>query len=142
MWSERFRERLAEADKRFRTLDLNEITSLKVVASDIAEILNDLDEEAKTIVDSYGQVMSAFGLWKEAVARAPESFRAVAAEFERKAGQIEQPEIKSYYADFAATSRAPSRHATSRKERNFWSRNEKSNPSCSTSRHLANSSPI
>jgi hypothetical protein len=102
LWSQRIHGKLAEVKKRLDALDLHEIDSERVFVDDFAEILDDLDGEARAIEQAWSTVRGEYGLWREALAKAPDSYRAVAAMFESKAAEHDDASLKLHYADFAA----------------------------------------
>ena len=104
MWPQRVHRRLMEAEQRLKGIDLREIQGQVLLAQDFEEILADLDEEAAAIQDAFGKITTDLKLYQEAVAQAPASFRAVAAAFEKKASDCDDPVLKGHYADFATTS--------------------------------------
>lgn len=106
MWPQRVRDRLTEANTRLKGLDFQQIKTQRLFASDFMEILEDLDEEASALQDSFSKVTTDLVLYREAVAQAPASFRALATAFEQKATENDDESLKIHYADFSAVSRS------------------------------------
>lgn len=105
LWPERVRAKLDAVKLRLDTLDLQQIESQRLVVGDFEEVLELVDEEAAAIEQAWTSVKGEFSLWQDAVAQAPDSFRAVAAVFEAKAAKLDDATLKSHYADFASASR-------------------------------------
>src|SRR5689334_11095080 len=78
IWPVRVQEKLAQVKESLDSLDLQEIKMQRGAVNDFEELLEVVDTEAEAIEDAWGSVKGELALWRDAVTKAPDSFRALA----------------------------------------------------------------
>lgn len=105
IWQERVRKRLETIEKMATTLDLRKIDSQKVAIEELLEMLQELDGEAKQIIDAHAGLGPDLKLYRQALEAAPAVFHQIANELEQRATTTKSSLLQQNYADFAAQSR-------------------------------------
>ncbi len=105
MWESRVRKRLTLVEEITRTMDLRQIQTQRLAVDELREVLSDLDEEARAILEVYSGLGSDLKLYRAALEQAPSVFVRIAADLEKKALEKKTPELAGAYADFAAQAR-------------------------------------
>lgn len=105
LWQDRVQKKLQQVDRIVSGLDLRQIESQKMAVDSLLEVLNQLDEEARSIVSAHQQVKPDLKLYREALLKAPAVFRKIADGLDKKASERQAGLIKTGYADFASEAR-------------------------------------
>lgn len=105
LWEDRVRTKLQQIDQILAGLDLEQIQSRSIAVRKLCEILDDLDEEALAIIDAHTQVGPDLKLYRQALLQAPDVFRRIAEDLDKRATEKKSTFIKEAYADFAAEAR-------------------------------------
>ena len=105
LWETRVRSKLEQVDRIVSGMDLRRIEPQKMAVDSLLEVLNQLDEEARSIVSAHQQVQPDLKLYREALLKAPAVFRKIAEGLDKKAGERKAGLIKTGYADFASEAR-------------------------------------
>lgn len=105
LWETRVRAKLSQVDRIVSGLDLRQIQVQKMTVDSLIAVLDQLDEEARSIIAANEQVQPDLRLYKEALLKAPGVFRTIATNFEHKATEHKSALLKAAYADFGAESR-------------------------------------
>lgn len=105
LWPTRVKGKLQEVSRQLETFDVREITSQRIALDDFAELLDMIDEGAAAIEESWADVKGEFALWRDAVTKAPDSFRALSSMYEATAAGEDDETLKLHYADLASASR-------------------------------------
>jgi hypothetical protein len=105
LWETRVRTKLEQVDKIVGGLDMRQIQSQKLAVDGLLEVLDRLDEEARSIISAHQQVQPDLKLYREALLKAPAVFRKIADNLEKQATERKAGLIKTGYADFASEAR-------------------------------------
>lgn len=104
IWQERVRKRLETIERMATALDLRKIESQKIAVEELQNILRDLDEEAKQIIDAHSGLGPDLKLYRQALEAAPGVFHQIANELEQRATSTKSNILQQNYADFASQS--------------------------------------
>lgn len=114
LFQERIQRKLQKIDTILKGLDLRKVEAQKVTVEALREILDDLDSEAKAILEADSQVRPDLKLYRKALLAAPEVFRSIADGFDKRAETAKSKQIREGYLDFAMEAR---KHADSYTQR-------------------------
>lgn len=105
LWENRVRAKLQQVDRIVGGLDLRQIQAQKMAVDSLIEVLDQLDEEARSIISAHQQVQPDLKLYREALLKAPSVFQRIADNLEKRASDHKSTLLKTGYADFATEAR-------------------------------------
>lgn len=105
LWENRVRAKLQQVDRIVTGLDLRQIKTQKMAVDSLIDVLNQLDEEARSIIAAHEQVKPDLKLYREALLKAPGVFKKIADNLDKRATENKSTLIKTGYAEFASEAR-------------------------------------
>ena len=105
LWESRIRRKMADIDLALKGLDLKKVQGQKIAVDSIDELLEEIDGEAKRIIEAKERVAPDLKLYRQALLKAPDVFRKLADNLEKRAETRKSTILKEASADMAAEAR-------------------------------------
>jgi methyl-accepting chemotaxis protein len=105
LWERRIRKKLTDIDQVLQGLDLKKIEGQRIAAGEIDALLQEIDDEAKGIIEAQARVAPDLKQYREALLKAPDVFRKLADSMDERAGNRKAIVLKEAYADISAEAR-------------------------------------
>ncbi|MFO0904211.1 MAG: hypothetical protein U0939_14500 [Pirellulales bacterium] len=105
LWERRIRKKLNDIDQVLQGLDLKKIEGQRIAAGEIDALLQEIDDEAKGIIEAQARVAPDLKQYREALLKAPDIFRKLADSMDERAGKRKAIVLKEAYADISAEAR-------------------------------------
>ena len=105
LWEGRVRKKVEQIDRILEDIDIRKIDGQQIAKRAISELLDDVDDEAKEILEAHTQVGPDLRLYRQALDKAPDVFREISNTLDRKATLTKSTLLKEAYADLATQAR-------------------------------------
>jgi hypothetical protein len=105
LWESRIRRKMTDINAALKGLDLKKIQGQKIAIDSMDELLEEIDGEAKRIIEAKERVAPDLKLYRQALLKAPDVFRKLADSLEKRAETRKSTILKEASADMAAEAR-------------------------------------